>query len=568
MSKAGVSKAHVRQSDDHVVLETRRLLNALNAENAELKHQNNILSDRLRELDDSIRAGKEDKLQMEEDMKQINFSLMQQLKTKGGVHRDLESQLEAAQSQVRTLEGQLRKAGSQQDNLLGEIDILRERVQSLEAQSQSTKRQGADAAARQSKFDEERTLLMRQQQDLEQELQSITHHRDAALRLVDEERQRAQSIQFELDTYRETVTKECESLVATSKRTEAAESEALFAHTQMASLSSTIAQYLTDLQLSVRGLSTAAVETEGTLGQHLQQVERLQLALAQVVQEDDALIQYLRESWQSARSEVERANQEIKLAATNLVHAQSQVSQLEKQNQSLQADIRTLESALDELEQAVSDSGTLQRSLAEAQQTNRTLMDMKSSVDKEIEQFATKLAAQQQKAADLETKLQQSEAARGAAENQIQQLKQTLVQSQSRSEGEIQELQNECLRLQRQVDEQVDFLSGALGRLSSTSRQPSLMPRSHSRSGSSGVRPGELKASRNHIIPLRVAPSLRREQSQENVADSHPSPHVEHDHSYDDDESSSHNDVGTSSWQLDERLQQAMVQRAVRPSHV
>ena len=294
MSKAGVSKAHVRQSDDHVVLETRRLLNALNAENAELKHQNNILSDRLRELDDSIRAGKEDKLQMEEDMKQINFSLMQQLKTKGGVHRDLESQLEAAQSQVRTLEGQLRKAGSQQDNLLGEIDILRERVQSLEAQSQSTKRQGADAAARQSKFDEERTFLMRQQQDLEQELQSITHHRDAALRLVDEERQRAQSIQFELDTYRETVTKECESLVATSKRTEAAESEALFAHTQMASLSSTIAQYLTDLQLSVRGLSTAAVETEGTLGQHLQQVERLQLALAQVVQEGDALNQYLR----------------------------------------------------------------------------------------------------------------------------------------------------------------------------------------------------------------------------------------------------------------------------------
>lgn len=525
---------------DDILKETRKLLNALNDENSELKQQNNALTDKLRRTGDALMSATEEKDALEKDMKQINFNLMQQLRTKSSQCKELEQKVNSLQESLATAEKSTKHSTSEREDLEADLHVTQERVMVLEDANQKLNRQIAEQA---TQLDQVRRMLTEAkaaQRDsdemLNKERKQFSTERYKLEEQLVEAQNKVHDVEFELQTLNETVTRECASLVADAKRAKMAESEMLFAHDQMANISVLVRDYLTEVQQTVRGMSNSCGEADVAMSNHLEGVKQLQSSFRHIVEQDELVLTLLLDERRQLESELQLRAQELSAAGASLKESRVRESQLESENRTLggqldhlHKEVESLSHGLDErLSSEQGTRGALEKTQAELRSATDVIKQLQSKVG-ELER--TMLLAQE------ESRILREEMSREKAhhDSYCQQLQRHLQDTDAqmnderkRWEADRARYEDELESLQQQLRDHTETLAAALGRLTtSSSMQRSMSLTSYHRSISV-----DTSASNTHFaVPRSQPPPLPTVRPATTLLGKQPDPNAEASHS-------------------------------------
>ena len=470
------------ESGADLLVESRRLLNDLNDENAELKSMNHDLASQLREEQDAHQATKRQLAANEKDAKQINFNLMSQLKAKSQRVKELESQTEEQMTSEISRKRELSKAGNSLAEAKNDIAALKEHVRILEERNSQLHRQAEDSEASASKYSAElqRAISAHRDDQLTQQQEfnvSVVQLREEISSLKEKLRsseQRADAAESKLANINEEHAAECKALVEEAKRNALVESEALYAHDQMHQVSTLVYQHLVDLQAKVRGCAVECEENDAQLQRIMGHTKEQQNAL-RAVHQCDAAVQravseqrdqfetkvkdLLREldAAKNAKSDAEGKVLTLRSAIDDIrreledlerqLHATSnETKELREANAALKAKLHHSErSAGDNYEQV----NGLKLQLAEATSAAQMANDRLRTLEVELTKERGKFAAYQQEASHIEHELRTA-----------------LRDEEEKSVNMARRCEEELLAMRSQVQEHTGILSLALGKLS------------------------------------------------------------------------------------------------------
>jgi chromosome segregation ATPase len=287
---------------EDLLVETRHLLNQLNAENADLKERNRALTNKVREVEDGLHEARRSERDLERDSKQLNFRLMEQVQAKTEEARaaqgreqdavsrmkdaqraheaaaercaDLEARFKVAKEQTRLLEEKLEQERRRANDAEGEVARCRSELES--AVGAARDRATSDTRSHQST----KMQLTEQLNDASRRIAAL----EGALEAL--ELQAAQSA-------REHVA-ECARLRSAAQHTLDAEAEAAYAHDQMLSMSDHVTHQLDAQSAAIKMAIRSLTENDAAMAGALRRVSEQQAALRYLSELDDTLRQVLR----------------------------------------------------------------------------------------------------------------------------------------------------------------------------------------------------------------------------------------------------------------------------------
>ena len=407
-----------RDDSTHLMAETRRLLNALNEENGELKKRNHHLSEGIRDAKDDVVEERRRFAALEADSKQLNLNIMQQLHAKG---QDLDAaSTRAAKAEAELSQRRSEAAASQEDanKLRADALGLREENVSLHDRLRSLKRELDEARAEASKQAEglQHTIddgRDRTVQDAREHNVLLTQLRQEAARAethASAAKEQFAASEAEVQRLQAAHQAEITKLRWDASRTQQVESESAYAHDQMHAMATAAHAQLEHLQATVRTLARDAETNDALLAAVQLQHAEEEMRLRNLATVDDALIESLQSSIAQLRTQLDDARRGTSAAEAKEASGTSAVLQARAHAQSLeqqltnaladharsQADANDLrrqlsvlkaqrETSVSEAEEARDVSGTLRMELQEAQAAATKARDQLASSDK----FAT-----------------------------------------------------------------------------------------------------------------------------------------------------------------------------------
>lgn len=526
---------------EDLLFETRKLLNALNEENAELKSQNNILSDKLRRATDAITSVNEEKDALEKDMKQINLNLMQQLKSKATSLRDCEAQLAKAQERCQSSAAASQLAEQKQSELEAEVVICRERIASLEEANRQLQRRVSDATshsqdgkAHAAELTEE---LRRVREELKRERFAADESRANLLAELERERKRAMESEAEQAAATETMSRHIASLSKEANRASVAETESLFAHDQMLAMSTHMTDQLGLLHEHTRDALQHVAQSDLAMGQQIDRVKQLSTSLQLFREHDNQLIEYMLSERRQCESDTASKDKELEKLRTERTtwfeSTQGTTFEMTRLKQSLQLLTEERDSISHRLKQADEQATRSGSQLQEATEQLRA----EQCTNEKLRRGLIEADAALSISADANQRLEAELASQRAnIQTAAEQHHHELLQLTQQHESEMRALHEERLALEDEIDalhvqlrEHSETLTHALNRMSHLSHQSVrsqrrstsyLTLRSMSTDSSVAQQLSSVGAKREQPdgLELRVEPSL----SSESVAATQP----------------------------------------------
>jgi chromosome segregation ATPase len=475
-----------RAGDDDLLRETRKLLNALNEENSELKRQNDAVAEQARSAQDVIAQLRQDKENLERDLKQINLNLMQQLRAKVAHTKELEQRLEEASRVAVSGSTASARAAAEREELQHLRGDLEAQLKASQAELSEHRRAAADTEkSLQGQLHDARQQLLRQadeaaaaRRESAQIIATLQHdvavarqqllEKEAALLTHDEEAR----VMMEHSAL--------ERMAADMRRLQTAESDAAFAHEQLHSISAFVARHLSDVQQRLRGLVTSCDEHGEELAAALGGIKEQQTALGEVVATDGAVIHYLQQRLSELEQKLSATEKELATERDRSAALHANLSEGAAEGRGLAAELQDCRRHVERLTEreaaAAKSHAELQSQLAarvaEAELSSRQTQRLESAV---AELQAT-IAAQsaQQHAADIQAQKDRSKHAVLLArrDSQVTALEQTLAAERRDREEEQLLLVGEANRLQGLLDGCAAALAAGLDKCTGPASAP------------------------------------------------------------------------------------------------
>jgi chromosome segregation ATPase len=510
-------------TDDDVLRETRKLLNALNEENAELKSQNDILCDKLRRASDAVSTSAGERDALEQDMKDINFNLMQQLRTKSAALKDIESKLEEVVQRERTASKDFQRSERQREELESELMILRERLTVSDDTHRKAQRKLEDVSSNTEDTRSKVKELQGEVARLRQTLQECKADRDATQTAAEAFRREVSTIedavQEEHRVAVDSLTRQIAALTAQANRAVRAESEVLFAHGEMSQMASVSYDQLVAFQQQLGNAIEAVAGFDATLGAQLSRVQEISHQLVVVRQHDDLVISYLVDDRRSSEEElrtlrrtVEHLQGEVTTSTVARDGTTAKYERIEQERRKLEERVAELEGLLDEATQS---SQRLQVKLRDAERCAEQERSANDDAKKALAEADAALEISAHANARLEQDLIRERTLatqqKLAHQEELHKLINAHHDMTAQLQSDMEALEEENDALQEQVREHADTLAHALSRLATSHNagRRSLSHRSHrSISTDSTLHAPTTRPPPERHAPQRPAPPL------------------------------------------------------------
>ena len=511
--------------DEDLLRETRKLLNALNEENSELKRQNDAVGEQARSALDTIVVLRQEKESLEKDLKQINLNLMQQLRAKVAHTKELEAKLEDFVRQAST-------GTSSSSRVVAERDELRSRNESLERSLLDAQTALADQRRTSSEKEKQNQAVI---DDLRK---SVARCHDEASALRHESSQTVAALQQDLSEARRLLSEKDaalqdfdeeskvhlersvqERMTLDMRRIVTAESDAAFAHEQLYNIAVFFTKNLGEIQQRVRQLAAVCDEQDMDFGSALEAAKQQQVALRELEEMDGALIQHVLARTGELEQKLAIAQKELGVERDRSAALHTNMSEGAHETKLLDAQLQEVRKQLDRQREEENEMTKLSSSLqAKLSASEADLHSARLEIERLEAALAsaktshTALAAVHQ---NLELQYQNDKTKHASLatrkEEHVAALERALELERQQHEEECEALRDEVERLKGQLDAYTATLASALDRYSSTSsqsahhdRQGSVRSRSHHSSPS--VRP--LMAAASNALPRQTSAKL------------------------------------------------------------
>ncbi|CUG92261.1 Hypothetical protein, putative [Bodo saltans] len=472
-------------------------------------------------------------------MKDINFNLMQQLRTKSAALKDAESKLEDVAQRERTAVKDFQRSERQRDELESELMILRERLAVCDDTHKKAQRKLDDASSTSEDTKSKLKELQGEVVRLRRALQECKDDRDATHEAAEAFRREVSKVEDAVqEDHRiavDSLTKQIAGLTAQANRATRAESEVLFAHGEMSQMAAVSYDQLTTFQQQLGSAMEAVFGCDATLGAQLSRIQELSHQLATVRQHDELVISYLvddrrhtEEELRTLKRTVEHLQGEVASSTAAREGTSTKFDRLEQENKKLEARVQELEAALDDATQV---SLRLQAKLRDAE----SRAEQERSANDEAKKALTEADAALEISAHTNARLEQdllrertqSAQVKFSHQEELQRLSHSYEETTVQLQRDIEALEEENDTLQDQVREHADTLAHALSRLAtshSTGRR-SLSHRSHRSMSTDSAVHGHGNRSLPNREPPRPTPSSHNDETRESVVT------IEHDES-------------------------------------
>ena len=467
----------------------------LNEENAELKDHNQRLQDEVQ----SLSVAKD---RLEDDMKQVNLNLMDQLHKRTLLGKDLEKRLQeaeegSARESRRSTESLTRAAALDAENALlrENIRVLHEQCTSVtrqlalaeESVAQSNAQQSTAAAAAKKQFEEDLASFRRHSEEaegtiasLQQRLAHVTAEKGSLENTFNDLHNEHLALQ-------EAYGRDVADAKAQSRRAAATDADVSYLHGQLLDHKTEVAELFGAMRHYVQPLGEECERHGEEVGRLATRMTALADAFAAVRSADDNVLVAL-------HSQIGDLHRQLNDAHAARAKQHEAYSELERHSQSLggqlaryKAEVGHLTLVFSELQEAVSQSQSeISANAAALSNRDRHISELSAAVAAEqrlnsqmrleLEQLRTDLGrsedARQHVAVELAREKSEAVMRMGHAEQEIAAAK-TMVAEQSRLAQQMRgQYENEIQGLRLQVDEHADTLASALGRLRSGSAHP------------------------------------------------------------------------------------------------
>jgi chromosome segregation ATPase len=351
---------------EDLLLETRKLLNALNHENAELKDRNRALAAKVRDAEEAVHDARRSEKDLERDSKQLNFSLMQQVQTRTEEARAAAAREQDAVSKmkdaVRNLEG-LKETLADLD---ARHSVAREQLRLMEGKLEAERRRASEAEADAARSRQELETALAAQRD-HAAADSRSHH-SAVVQLREQlsaADRRIATLEQQVDETEAARVKasrdhaaECSRLREAAQRTLDAESESAYAHDQMLSMADHVTvQYEQHVQ-ALRAALRTVLENDAAIVGAMQRVSEQRAAMQYLRDTDVTLHQVLRRSVDEVHEATSATQGRVAATAHEAQQAKTEARREASRALDLERAVARLESELEELR--------VQRAAAEA----------------------------------------------------------------------------------------------------------------------------------------------------------------------------------------------------------
>ena len=468
--------------------ETRKLLNSLNQENAELKSLNHQLGNQLRAAQVSQQDAERDKTSMEKDLKQLNFNMMQKLQVKASQVRDLQKKIEDMERERGEAHREVGRTQLAQSDLASSNAALQEHNHVLEGKVSHLEEELEKVRHEAGRYSDDLNRILSESRDKQlnttkEAEATMARLKSEAAEMKDQAAKKAQEaalLKQELSRVKMRYEQENEALGADARRVAQLESDVQYAHDQMHTISTLVFQQLSEMQGKVRAAAETADENDAELHSVLLRYDEQRSYLRSFFSCDaaatEAVAAALREKERriaDCEREMESLRQQRLTADESCQIAQKRAADLELQCRAAANEVTRLKNDNSEgLKTTASLNARLAKIVEEVKSSERTIDQLQQQI-KDLQSSNT-VAASQIHSIELERSKERSESTAIIEElkRHLNIAKEALKQGELRELAARQQYEEELSDLKERLGSQKRSLAEALIKLDSGPVQP------------------------------------------------------------------------------------------------